>query len=152
MASSCFLGVKLGLPMSNIMIVDDDTELRHIFRLILENEGYQVIEAESGRECLKILEEGKKPDLILMDVMMPGLDGWETCKKIKENNDTKDLVVAMLTVKSEDVDKIKSLGYATANWHMSKPLDKAKFVDNVKWLLSSHQAKKKKPKSIIEIE
>jgi two-component system alkaline phosphatase synthesis response regulator PhoP len=121
--------------MKKIMVVDDEQDIRTIVKAMLEQGGYEVTVAESGQECLDMLKTGKRPDLILLDVMMPGLDGWETCKKIKENNDTKDLLTAMLTVRSEDVDKTKSLGYSTANWHISKPIEKNKFLNTIKWLL-----------------
>lgn len=119
------------------MVVDDEYEIRTVVKSMLEKDGYEVTLAESGQKCLDMLRAGARPDLILLDVMMPELDGWETCKRIKEDKDTKDLTVVMLTVKSEDEDKIKSLGYATANWHISKPIDKTKFIKTVKWLLST---------------
>jgi two-component system chemotaxis sensor kinase CheA len=118
------------------MIVDDDDNLRAVLRSILEQEGYQVSEARSGIECLDHLKAGEKPDLILLDVMMPDMDGWETSRRIKEDKDLKDNVVAMLTVKSRDKDKIKSLGFATADWHIAKPIDKKGFIKTVKWIFS----------------
>jgi CheY-like chemotaxis protein len=117
------------------MIVDDDEQLRDVLSGILEHEGYQVIEAESGQKCLSLLREGEKPDLVLLDVMMPDLDGWETCKRIKKDKKLKDTVVAMLTVKSQDKDKMKSLGDAAADWHIAKPIDKKRFVKTIKWIL-----------------
>ena len=69
--------------------------------------------------------------------MMPELDGWETCKQIKADDDTKDTMVTMLTVKSEDEDKVKSLDYALADWHINKPIDRKKLVKTVKWLLTN---------------
>ncbi|RMF91452.1 MAG: response regulator [Methanobacteriota archaeon] len=138
--------------MATIMLVDDDKMLRLIYRVILEQEGYQVIEAESGLECLKILGEGEKPDLILMDVIMPDLDGWKTCKRIKENPETKDIVVAMLTVLDQPADEVRSLKSFGADWHISKRMNKTLILETVKWLLSSQKSKKEKPKSIIEIK
>jgi CheY-like chemotaxis protein len=122
--------------MKKLMIVDDDEQLRTVLRAILEQEGYEVSVAESGQKCLDMLKSGEKPDLILLDVMMPEMDGWETCRIIKEDKKLRALRVAMLTVKSHDKDKMKSLGYATADWHIAKPIDKKKFVKTVKWILS----------------
>jgi two-component system alkaline phosphatase synthesis response regulator PhoP len=122
--------------MKRIMIVDDDEHIREVLRALLKKEGYDVIETDSGIKCLELLKEGKKPDLILLDVMMPKFDGWETCKKIKENTETKDITVAMLTVKDQTEEKVKSLEYATADWHISKPIIKHKLIDTVEWLLS----------------
>jgi CheY-like chemotaxis protein len=117
------------------MIVDDEDQIRSVYRGILENAGYQVVEADSGQKCLDMLKAGEKPDLVLLDVMMPKLSGWETGTRIKEDKDLKDTLIAMLTIKSQDKDKIKSLGYSLADWHISKPVDKAKFLKTINWIL-----------------
>jgi CheY-like chemotaxis protein len=122
------------LSLKEITIVDDDQQLRTVLREILEDAGYIVSEADSGTQCLELLKK-TKPDLILLDVMMPDMDGWETCRKIKENRETRDLTVAMLTVKSQDKDKLKSLGYGAADWHISKPINKKDFLKTVRWIL-----------------
>ncbi|MFQ5975660.1 MAG: PleD family two-component system response regulator [Candidatus Hydrothermarchaeales archaeon] len=119
-----------------IMVVDDEADMRFMVRKVLENEGYEVIEAENGKTALEKLKE-TKPDLLLLDVMMPGLDGWEVCKRIRENEDTKDIIVTMLTVKSSDEDKVTSFDEGLADWHISKPFKKQRFVRTVKWLLES---------------
>jgi CheY-like chemotaxis protein len=119
------------------MIVDDDEQLRIVIRSILEHEGFKVVEAESGQQSLDMLKAGEAPDLVLMDVMMPEMDGWETCKTIKEDEDLKDTLVAMLTLKTQEKDKMESLGYATADWHIDKPIDKKKFIKTVKWILNT---------------
>ena len=122
--------------MAKILIVDDDDQLRTVLRAILEQVGYDVIDADSGKKCLELLRGGEKPDLILLDVMMPELDGWETCRLIKEDPKIKDIKVAMLTVRSQDPDKVKTFGYATANWHIAKPIDKESFLETIKWILA----------------
>jgi two-component system alkaline phosphatase synthesis response regulator PhoP len=119
-----------------IMVVDDEEDILFIVKETLSREGFTIVTASGGREALKIIKK-EKPDLILLDVMMPNLNGWETCKIIKEDKDTKDILVAMLTVKSEDEDKVKSLDYALADWHISKPIERAKLLRTVKWLLST---------------
>ncbi len=121
--------------MKKIMIVDDDEQLRTVIKSILEQEGYQVVEAESGQKSLEMLKAGEAVDLVLMDVMMPEMDGWETCKKIREDSDIKDTMVAMLTLKTNDDDKMESLGHATADWHIDKPIDRKTFLKTVKWIL-----------------
>jgi CheY-like chemotaxis protein len=109
-----------------------------------------VIEAFSGKECIQLLESGERPDLILLDVMMPDMDGWETCKRIRENEKTRELVVAMLTVRDKVRDKIRSLEFGEANWHISKPLDKAKFVSTVEWLLTHPKDRIFEPEIVID--
>jgi CheY-like chemotaxis protein len=123
------------MELKKVMIVDDDEQLRLVIRSILEQEGYEVAEAESGQQSLDMLKAGEAPDLVLMDVMMPEMDGWETCRKIKENEDLKDTLVAMLTLKTQDDDKMESLGQATADWHIDKPINRKKFLKTVKWIL-----------------
>jgi two-component system response regulator VicR len=69
--------------MTEIMVADDEPDIVYVIKAMLEKEDYEVIEAYSGEECLEKLE-AENPDLILLDVMMPGLDGWEISKIIKE--------------------------------------------------------------------
>jgi CheY-like chemotaxis protein len=122
--------------MSKIMVVDDEENILKVVKGMLESAGHEVLTVQSGEECLERLKE-ERPDLILMDVMMPGMDGWETCRKIKENPETKEITVAMLTVKSEDEDKVKSFDDAIADWHISKPIRKERLLRTVEWLLKS---------------
>ncbi len=130
--------------MKKIMVVDDEPDIVFLVQKILKNEGYDVVGASGGEEALEMVKT-EKPDLILLDVMMPGMDGWETCKRIKEDDETKDIMVAMLTVKSEDEDKIQSFDYAVADWHIAKPIDRNKFSKTIEWLLTSPLKRKEEP-------
>ena len=118
------------------MVVEDDRKARFVIGELLEKEGYEVIEADSGKRCLEILKN-EKPDLILMDVMMTEMDGWEAVKEIKKDRSNDGIVISMLTVKSQEKDKVKSLSEADADWHISKPVRKEKLLKTVDWLLSS---------------
>lgn len=120
--------------MSKIMVVDDEEKIRYIVRRMLEGDEHEVLEADGGKECLEIIKN-EKPDLILMDVMMPEMDGWETAREIKKDSGNKDIIISMLTVKSEDEDKIKSLDEAYADWHIAKPIRREKLLQTVNWLL-----------------
>jgi CheY-like chemotaxis protein len=122
--------------MIKILVVDDEADIRFVIGKMLEREGYEVIEADSGENALESLKE-TIPDLILLDVMMPGIDGWVTCEKIKSKDETKKIPVVMLTAKTADEDKIKALDECGAEWHVSKPIDRAKFIDTVKWVVES---------------
>jgi CheY-like chemotaxis protein len=101
------------------MVVDDDPDVVFIYKRILEREGHEVIEIYNGYDCLKRIED-EKPDLVTMDIMMPGLNGWEVCKKIKENEKTKHIPVVVVSIKSEAKDIEKSLKYAHADAHVGK--------------------------------
>lgn len=93
------------------MIVEDDSFVMDIYKTKLSQEGFSVVEAENGAEALKKLKD-VKPNLMLLDIIMPYMDGLEVLKKMKENEDTKDIPVILLTNLSqkEEVDKGVSLG------------------------------------------
>ncbi|MDI6655200.1 MAG: response regulator [Candidatus Hydrothermarchaeota archaeon] len=124
------------MDRKRIMVVDDEPDIRYLLRKMLEKEGYEVIEARDGRDCLERLKK-ERPDLILLDIMMPGMLGWEVSKKIKEDEKFKSIPVAMLTVRTAEEDKVKSLEESLADWHISKPIDREKLIETVKWLLET---------------
>lgn len=119
-----------------ILLVDDEPDILFVISRILEKDGYKVISAESGEECLEKLKN-TNPDLILLDVMMPGLDGWETCSRIKSDKKKSNIPIVMLTAKTSTEDKIKALEECGAKWHISKPIDRKSFLDTVKWILTN---------------
>ncbi|MHC4397578.1 MAG: response regulator [Planctomycetota bacterium] len=127
--------------MSKIMVVDDDAGVLKTVSAILKKGGYDSIVANSGRECLKILEK-EKPELIFMDVMMPDMDGWETVEKIKRDESNKGIIVAILTVKSEPEAKLKSIGEVKADWHLTKPITKDGIIQTTEWLLKKRELEK----------
>jgi CheY-like chemotaxis protein len=108
--------------MAKILLVDDEPEMRFITRRMLEKAGYTVIEASNGEECLAKLEE-ELPDLILLDVMMPGDDGWVVCRRIKAQERTKSIPVVMFTVRTADEDMGES-DRAGAEAHINKPFER----------------------------
>jgi CheY-like chemotaxis protein len=109
------------MSMAKIMVVDDDNDVRIVASRGLRQAGHEVIESESGLDCLEKLEDGMRPDLIFLDVMMPRNDGWAICRKIKTNDIFKDIFICMLTVRDTSEDIKKSLEVAGAEWHICKP-------------------------------
>ncbi|GBE18094.1 response regulator MprA [archaeon BMS3Abin16] len=106
--------------MTEIMVIDDDALILESTMLALETQGYSVVTVFSGAEGLTQLEKSC-PDLILLDVMMPGMDGWETLRRIKEFEGCRDIPVVIFTVKEmggEELEKRKKLGVTA---HISKP-------------------------------
>lgn len=101
---------------NKILIVDDDAEIRKVISIYLENEGFETYKAENGQEALKMIEENKV-DLVLLDIMMPGMNGLEVCMKIRENNV---MPIIFLSAKSEDMDKIQGLT-SGADDYITKP-------------------------------
>jgi two-component system sensor histidine kinase/response regulator len=113
-----------------ILIVDDNKANRDIAFNFLVNANYRVITAPSGDEALKILKVDK-PDLILLDIMMPGISGFEVCKKIKANPDTTDIPVIFLTALNQSDDFVKGFEYGAVDY-MIKPFSRNIFLTRVK--------------------
>jgi len=117
-----------------IMVVDNEENLVELVKAIFEQEGFEVTGTYSGQECLEKLN-GTKPDLILMEMMMPGMSGRETTKKIRNNPKTKNLKIAFLTVArfsevgKKELERLNVLDYIT------KPFDNKNLVNRVKKLL-----------------
>ena len=116
-----------------VMVVDDEPDTIDLVRLILESEGIDVVGANSGSECLDSIEV-ERPDAILLDVMMPDMNGWETFHKIKEKRS--DLPVAMLTVKSQEFDKMLGLHVLKADDYITKPFSRKELITRTKELLA----------------
>lgn len=116
--------------MRKILVVDDDREIANLVSLYLSNEGFHVVKGHDGWEALKLLEE-ENVDLIVLDVMMPGLDGIEVCHKIREKHA---LPILMLSAKVEDMDKILGL-MSGADDYMIKPFNPLELIARVKSLL-----------------
>ena len=127
--------IMSGENKRKIMVVDDDPDILYTVGVFLQREGYETVTASSGEECLEMLED-MKPDLILLDVMMPGFTGWETCAEIKGKEDTSDIPVAMLTVKTDEKDMSRSFEHR-ADAHIGKPVITEKMINTVKWVLKS---------------
>ncbi|MCK6206600.1 response regulator transcription factor [Bacillus infantis] len=111
----------------NILIVDDDKEIRHLISVYLENEGLKTSQAENALEALGKLEE-QAFDLIILDIMMPEMDGIEACMKIREEQH---MPIIMLSAKSEDMDKIQGLT-SGADDYISKPFNPLELIARVK--------------------
>ena len=104
-----------------ILVVDDSPTIRKLVSLTLENHGYRVIAAASGLEALAKLNDGL-PSLILLDITMPGMDGYQLCKIIKGNQETESIPVVMLTGKDGFFDKVKGR-MAGSTDYITKPFD-----------------------------
>jgi two-component system OmpR family response regulator len=89
--------------MSKVLVVDDDAHIRELVGIFLEREGLHVFEAANGREALTKLEK-VRADLVILDVMMPEMDGWELCRRLRQSGD---LPLLILTAKGETNDKVK---------------------------------------------
>jgi DNA-binding response OmpR family regulator len=120
-----------------IMVVDDDSNICELLRLYLEKEGYEAVIAENGVKALS-LYEALQPDLILLDVMMPELDGWQVCRELRKHSD---VPIIMLTAKGEVFDKVLGLELGADDF-VVKPFDMKELSARVKAVLRRYQSHK----------
>ena len=122
---------QCGICKSTILIVDDNPQNIQVVNSVLNKNGYKkVIFATSGEDALEIVQK-KLPDLILLDIMMPGIDGYDVCRKIKEDERTEDIPVIFLTAKSYNEDIIKGLEAGAVDY-ITKPFDNEILLARVK--------------------
>jgi two-component system, OmpR family, response regulator len=120
--------------MSKILVVDDDPNIRELARVFLKGEGYDIFEASDGVEALLKLET-TRIDLVVLDIMMPIMDGWELCRQLKE---LYDVPVLMLTAKGETSQKLKGFELGTDDY-LVKPFEPLELVARVKALLKRYR-------------
>lgn len=116
--------------MAEILLVDDEPDITLLCEKVLNNNGYSVVKVDSGEKCLDHLSK-KRPDLVLLDVMMPTMGGWDVCRKIKENEETHDVPVVMFTIRASDDSVERSFEYAGADDHLSKPFRMEELIEIV---------------------
>ena len=118
--------------MAKILIVDDDPANRDILRARLEKAGHQVTEASNGEEGLRLFKD-VAPDMLFLDVMMPRVDGWQVCRQLRSNPESKSVPIVMLTAMGQQIDQLR--GWESgANDYLIKPWDPAKLLEVVeKW-------------------
>ena len=121
--------------IGKILVADDEPHIRRILEFLLTGAGYEVQFAEDGQQALEAIEPFN-PDLILLDVMMPKLDGYAVLEKIRSGLETSRIPVIMLTAKGEKGDRVKGLG-GGANDYVIKPFDQEELLLRVKNLLMS---------------
>ncbi|MFP4466196.1 MAG: response regulator transcription factor [Candidatus Goldiibacteriota bacterium] len=119
---------------TRVMVVDDEPDIVKIVQISLELANYEIIEAYSGEECLEKLEKDRPPELILLDIMMPGISGYEACKKIRGNDKYKEVKIVMLTAKGQKGDAEEGLK-AGADDYIIKPFDPYELIEQVKEIL-----------------
>jgi two-component system, OmpR family, phosphate regulon response regulator PhoB len=119
--------------MATVLVVDDDPHVVTVVRRILEQEGFGVAIATNGAECLLALE-ARRPDLLLLDIAMPVLDGFQVLRLLKEKPETRDLPVIMLTARSSGDDVARSL-LSGADFYLTKPFEAEELVVAVRRVL-----------------
>lgn len=117
-----------------ILITDDDPVILRLLQVNLELEGYDVLLAHHGEEAYEIAQ-AEHPDLVILDIMMPKLDGYQTCEKLKATDSTKDIPVVFLSAKAQqtDIERGKSFGVAE---YLTKPFDPSDLLEVVERLVA----------------
>ena len=115
---------------SQILVVDDEANIRELARLYLEEAGYQVVTAVDGAQALTEVRR-QEPDLMVLDLMLPQIDGWDVCRQVRANSD---LPILMLTARDDDVDKIVGLELG-ADDYLTKPFNPRELVARVRAIL-----------------
>lgn len=120
--------------MAHILVVDDDPHIRELVSHLLKTEGFSTAEAADGREALKAMETFKA-DLVILDIMMPGMDGWELCRELDADYD---IPLLMLTAKGDTSQKVKGFELGTDDY-LVKPFDPQELIVRVKALLKRYR-------------
>ena len=116
-----------------VLCIEDEPEMIDLIRLILERKGYEVLGAVGGQEGLNMVRV-EKPDLVLLDLMMPDVDGWEVYRQMKADQELKNIPVVVVTAKAQSIDKVLGLHIAKVDDYVTKPFgpgDLLKSVDRV---------------------
>lgn len=121
------------MPATKILVVEDEPDIRRLIRYHLAQEHYQVVEAEDGEKALRLLQR-EKPDLIVLDLLLPGMSGLELCRALRERPETARFPILMLTAKAGEADRVLGLELG-ADDYLTKPFSPREMVARVKAIL-----------------
>ena len=125
----------------HILCIEDEPEMIDLIRLILGRRGYEVQGASGGKEGLQKVQQ-ELPDMVLLDLMMPDMDGWEVYQQIKADEKTKSIPVIVITAKAQSIDKVLGLHVAKVEDYIAKPFSPQELLDSIEKVFD-----KKKPAS-----
>jgi two-component system response regulator VicR len=120
--------------VKHIICVEDEAEMIDLIRLILSHHGFEVKGANGGKEGLEIIRK-ELPDLVLLDLMMPDMDGWEVYQQMKADDATKGIPVIVVTAKAQSIDKVLGLHIAKVDDYIAKPFSPQELVNSVENVL-----------------
>ncbi len=119
-----------------IVYIEDDLEMTYLIKMILERKGYEIISTNDGMEGFELIER-EKPDLILLDLMMPNIDGWDIYHQIKSSEDTSDIPVIIISAKAQPIDKVLGIQIAKVNNYIGKPFKPQELLESIEAILNS---------------
>jgi two-component system, OmpR family, response regulator VicR len=122
--------------VKHIVCIEDETEMIELIRLILGRRGFEVHGAPGGKEGLQMVRE-LIPDLVLLDLMMPEMDGWEVYQQMKADVSTRDIPVIVVTARAQNIDKVLGLHIAKVDDYIAKPFSPQELSDSVEKILGS---------------
>jgi two-component system alkaline phosphatase synthesis response regulator PhoP len=135
--------------MKTILIVDDEQDILDLLQFNLKAEGYQILTAKDGEMALE-LAKSSQPDLIILDIMLPGKDGWEVIRELRTNEETQHLPVIFLTAKDSEIDEVVGLELG-ADDYMVKPISMRKLLARIKTALRKSKSRSIDDDEIIKI-
>jgi len=121
-----------------ILCIEDDPEMIDLIRLILVRRGFEVLGASGGNAGIKAVRE-QLPDLVLLDLMMPDMDGWEVYQQMKANEATRDIPVVVVTAKAQNIDKVLGLHIAKVDDYISKPFSPQELLNSVEKIIGQNK-------------
>lgn len=127
--------------MSNtrrVVCIEDEPEMIDLVKLILSRKGFQVTGAMGGRDGLEVIARDK-PDLVLLDLMMPDMDGWEVYQKMKADDAMKAIPVIVVTAKAQSIDKVLGLHIAKVDDYITKPFGPQELLESVEKVLGRQE-------------
>lgn len=125
-------------PLKRVIYFEDESDMVELVRIILGREGYHVEGVREGQVGLQAIKE-ELPDIILLDLMMPDMDGWEIFRQIKNDEATMNIPIIVITAKAQTVDKVLGLEIAKVDDYISKPFRPHELVERVEKVLSEHE-------------
>ncbi len=129
---------KLNKQSMRVAYIEDEAEMIDLVRLILNRRGYIILGANGGREGLDLIRK-ELPDLILLDLMMPDMDGWDVYHQLKSDESTRGIPVIVITARAQDIDKILGLRVAKVEDYISKPFSPQELIERIDQVLSNRQ-------------
>lgn len=124
-----------------VICVEDEAEMIDLIKLILSRKGFEVLGAHGGAKGLELIRR-EKPDLVLLDLMMPEMDGWQVYQQLKADESTRDIPVIVVTAKAQDIDRVLGLHIAKVDDYISKPFSLQELVDRVDGVLSRSEGER----------
>ena len=121
------------MPKQTILVIDDEKDILKLLQYSLEKEGYQVLLSKTGEEGLE-LARNKRPDLIILDLMLPDMEGFQVCKELRRICSPWSVPIVMLTALSEPVDRLKGFAHG-ADAYLTKPCRTEELLDTIERLL-----------------